>query len=153
MLHTITGMAAFIYEIGALTLFCLAWSQNHHPPNLRFLRSFRWQALSTMPSYWLRGTLTNFLPRLALNWNPLNVSQPPKKLELQAWATSTGLASIFLRCIGLNLGPTPWATQPTLFCDGFFQTRVLRTIYPSQLQTMILMISASWVATSIQWLA
>jgi hypothetical protein len=35
--------------------------------------------------------------------------------------------------------------QP-FFCDGFFHDRVSKTICPSWLQTMILLISASWVA-------
>jgi hypothetical protein len=50
---------------------------------------------------------------------------------------------------GLNSGPTPWATLPTLFCDGFFWDRVSRTICQGWLWTMILQISASWVARII----
>jgi hypothetical protein len=46
----------------------------------------------------------------------------------------------------LNSGPTPWATPPALFCDGVFQARVLRTICPIWLPTVILLISATWVA-------
>jgi hypothetical protein len=52
--------------------------------------------------------------------------------------------------------PTPWATLPLLFCDGFFWDRVSRTICPSWLGTVILLLwgwpqrldplaSASWV--------
>jgi hypothetical protein len=52
----------------------------------------------------------------------------------------------FLRYWGLNIGPTPWATPPILFCEGFFQDRVSQTICPGWLQTTILLISASWVA-------
>jgi hypothetical protein len=33
------------------------------------------------------------------------------------------------------------------YCDGFFQERISRTICPGWLQTMILLISASWEAT------
>jgi hypothetical protein len=43
-------------------------------------------------------------------------------------------------------GPTPWATPPALFCDGFFQDRVSWTICTSWLQTSLFLISASWVA-------
>jgi hypothetical protein len=52
----------------------------------------------------------------------------------------------FLQYWGLNSGPTPWATPRALFCDGFFQDRVLRTICPGWLSVTILLISASWVA-------
>jgi hypothetical protein len=33
-----------------------------------------------------------------------------------------------LRYWGLNSGPIPWATPPALFCEGFFQERVLWTV-------------------------
>jgi hypothetical protein len=61
----------------------------------------------------------------------------------------------FLWYWGLNSRPTPTLHQPFFFffhqpflcvCDGFLQDRVLRTISPGWLQTMILLISASWVA-------
>jgi hypothetical protein len=45
----------------------------------------------------------------------------------------------------LNSGPTSWVTPPALFCEGFFQDSVSRIIYLSWLQTVILLISASWV--------
>jgi hypothetical protein len=51
----------------------------------------------------------------------------------------------FLLYWSLNSGCTPWATPPALFCDGFFRDRVSWTIFPSWLQTLILLISASWV--------
>jgi hypothetical protein len=41
---------------------------------------------------------------------------------------------------------TPWAILPDLFCDGFFQDRVSRTICLDWLWTAVLLISASWVA-------
>jgi hypothetical protein len=44
---------------------------------------------------------------------------------------------------GLNLGPTP----PALFGNGFFWDRDSRTIYPGWLQTIILSVAASWVAS------
>jgi hypothetical protein len=47
---------------------------------------------------------------------------------------------------GLNSGPTPWATPPALYCDEYFQDRVSWTICPSCLWTVVLLISASWVA-------
>jgi hypothetical protein len=54
---------------------------------------------------------------------------------------------IYFAVLGLNLGPSPWATPPSplLFCAGFFWDRILQTICLGWLQTMILLISASWV--------
>jgi hypothetical protein len=49
----------------------------------------------------------------------------------------------------LNWRPTPWATPPAISCDRFFQDRVLGTICPSWFWTLILLISASWVARII----
>jgi hypothetical protein len=49
----------------------------------------------------------------------------------------------FLWYWGLNSGPAPWATPPALFCDEFFQDRVLLTICLCWL--LILLFSASWV--------
>jgi hypothetical protein len=46
------------------------------------------------------------------------------------------ILNVSLQYWGLNSGPTPLVTPPALFCEGFFQDRVL-------LQTMILLISAS----------
>jgi hypothetical protein len=40
---------------------------------------------------------------------------------------------------------TTWATLSTQFCAGYFRDRVLWTISLGRLQTMILLISASWV--------
>jgi hypothetical protein len=51
-----------------------------------------------------------------------------------------------------ELGPTPWATPPAqIFCDRIFRDRVLRTISPGWLRTMILLVSASWVARIQAW--
>jgi hypothetical protein len=50
---------------------------------------------------------------------------------------------------GLNYGPIPWATPPALFCEGFFEDRVSGTICPKWSQTLILLISASWVTRII----
>jgi hypothetical protein len=47
---------------------------------------------------------------------------------------------------GLNSGPTSWATPPAHFCDQFFLDRVSWTIRLGWLQTMILLIFASWIA-------
>jgi hypothetical protein len=53
----------------------------------------------------------------------------------------------FLWYWGLNSGPTPWATPSALFLVmGFFWDRVLQTICSGWLWTVILLISASWVA-------
>jgi hypothetical protein len=52
----------------------------------------------------------------------------------------------FLQHQGLNSEPTPWATPPALFCDGYFQDRVSQTICPGWLRIEILLIFASWVA-------
>jgi hypothetical protein len=50
-----------------------------------------------------------------------------------------------LRYWGLNSVPTPWTTPSAFFCEWFFQDRIYGTICPGWLQTMILLISASWV--------
>jgi hypothetical protein len=47
---------------------------------------------------------------------------------------------------GLNSGPSPWATPPALFLWRVFRDRVLQTICSGWLQTVILLISASWAA-------
>jgi hypothetical protein len=47
---------------------------------------------------------------------------------------------------GLNSCPTPWATPSVLLCEGFFRNRVLQTIWLGWIRTVILLISASWVA-------
>jgi hypothetical protein len=47
---------------------------------------------------------------------------------------------------GLNSGPSPRATPPALFCDVLSWEKGLRTVCPSWPQSMILLISASWVA-------
>jgi hypothetical protein len=51
-----------------------------------------------------------------------------------------------LQYSGLNSRPTPWAIPSALCCDGFFRDRVSRTICLGWLQTLILLISAFWVA-------
>jgi hypothetical protein len=49
---------------------------------------------------------------------------------------------------GLNLGPILWATPLALLCEGlfFFLNRILWTVCLGWLWTVILLISASWVA-------
>jgi hypothetical protein len=54
--------------------------------------------------------------------------------------------SFFLWYWGLNSRPTPQVTPPATFCEGFFRDRVSQTICLGWLQTLILLISASWVA-------
>jgi hypothetical protein len=51
-----------------------------------------------------------------------------------------------LQYCSLNSGPTPWATPPALFCDGFFEIGSHKLFSLGWLQTTILMITASWVA-------
>jgi hypothetical protein len=52
----------------------------------------------------------------------------------------------FFQYWGLNSSPTSQATPPTLFREGVFQDRLSQTICPCWLQTVSLLISASWVA-------
>jgi hypothetical protein len=65
--------------------------------------------------------------------------------------TQTQNIFFFLQYWGLNPGPSPWATPPALFfcVKGFFWDRVLQTICPGWLWTIIFLISASWVARII----
>jgi hypothetical protein len=57
------------------------------------------------------------------------------------------LTFFFLQYWGLNSGPSPWATPPTLFfCEGFFKIVSHRTLCPGWLRTANFLISASWVA-------
>jgi hypothetical protein len=75
----------------------------------------------------------------------------------QVWATSPQLIYIifsFFAVLGLELKAshllgrhsTTWAIRPAFFYIGYFQDRVLRTICPGWLGTLIFLISASWVA-------
>jgi hypothetical protein len=69
-------------------------------------------------------------------------------------ATPSPLLPFFLWYWGLNSGPIPWATPPTLFVIFFFfWDRVSQTICPGWLWATILLISASWVAriTSVSY--
>jgi hypothetical protein len=49
----------------------------------------------------------------------------------------------------LNSGHSLWATLPALPCDVYFRDRVSRTICLGWLQTIILLVSTSWVARII----
>jgi hypothetical protein len=55
----------------------------------------------------------------------------------------------FFQYWSLNSGPSPWATPPALFLWRVFWDRVSQTICLGWLRTMILLISASWVARII----
>jgi hypothetical protein len=57
---------------------------------------------------------------LALSLEPL--WEPCFVLEIHNTHTHTHTHThtFFLQHRGLNSGPTPWATRPALFCDGFF---------------------------------
>jgi hypothetical protein len=69
---------------------------------------------------------------------------------LYLWKLSKSfLLGFFFLYWDLNSGPSPWVTSPALFCDGFFQDGVSWTICLGWLRTMILLISASWVARMI----
>jgi hypothetical protein len=57
--------------------------------------------------------------------------------------------SFFCSTGAWNSGPTPWATPPALFVKVSFWDTVSQTICPGWLQTMILQMSASWVARII----
>jgi hypothetical protein len=48
--------------------------------------------------------------------------------------------------LGLNSEPLPWATPTAPFCEVFFCDKVWQTVCLDWLWTVILLISASWVA-------
>jgi hypothetical protein len=50
----------------------------------------------------------------------------------------------FFQYWGLNSGPSPWTTLPALFVMGIFEIG-LSNYCPGWLQTMILLISVSWL--------
>jgi hypothetical protein len=50
---------------------------------------------------------------------------------------------------GLNSGPSPWATPPTLFFWRVFEIGSLGIICPGWLQTEVFLISATWVVRII----
>jgi hypothetical protein len=52
----------------------------------------------------------------------------------------------FLWYWSLNSGPSPWVTPPALFLWRVFQDRISQTVCLARLPTVILLISASWVA-------
>jgi hypothetical protein len=62
------------------------------------------------------------------------------------WLYDFLLLFFFFWYWSLNSGPTPWVTPSALFSDGFFRDRVSQAIYLGWLWTIILLISASWVA-------
>jgi hypothetical protein len=79
--------------------------------------------------------------------SPFPISQSSNSQSLgNHYCNSFPGVLFFLQYCSLNSGPIPWATPPTLFCDGFFQDRLLRTIWPGWVWTSILRISASSVA-------
>jgi hypothetical protein len=78
----------------------------------------------------------------ALSLNPSLTKKEIVTLELFVFSIF-----FFLRCWGLNSGPTTWDTPPALFWWWFFfRDRVLQTICPGWLWTTILLITVSWVA-------
>jgi hypothetical protein len=73
--------------------------------------------------------------------------------------TIIGIASFFVALLDLEftasclLGrySTTWATLPVFFCVVYFWGRVSHTVCPGFPQTVILLISASWVARIWGW--
>jgi hypothetical protein len=65
----------------------------------------------------------------------------PPHLAWLGWS----LHNFFFLFWDLNWGPSPWATPPAHFCEGFFKIGSHGTICLGWLQTAILLISASWV--------
>jgi hypothetical protein len=55
-----------------------------------------------------------------LAWTHDPSASASQVLGLQVCITTAGSWVFFLQCLSLNSGPTPWATPPTLLCDGFF---------------------------------
>jgi hypothetical protein len=95
-----------------------------------------------------------------------NISQKNIKIAIMVWIWNVpwwlmcyrldcqlldfwGMDFFFLQYWGLNSGPSPWATLPALFLWRDFQDRVLRTLFLGWLQTLILLISVSWVGRII----
>jgi hypothetical protein len=72
---------------------------------------------------------------------------------LQVCTTTLGWLFLFFfflfAVMGLNSGPSPWATPPVLFLRKVFRDSVSWSIYLSWFWTVILLISASWVAKII----
>jgi hypothetical protein len=54
--------------------------------------------------------------------------------------------ALFFVVLGLELRSFTWATPPALFLWRIFQDRGLQPLCPGWLRTVILLISASWVA-------
>jgi hypothetical protein len=81
--------------------------------------------------------INQYLPNLGLVWSASSLC------FAEVWLL--WLAIFFSLHWGLNSGPTPWATPPALFWNGFFQDRDSQTICPCWLWIMIL-IYDSWVA-------
>jgi hypothetical protein len=98
-------------------LFCLNTSVNK-------------QSRSGEYAVWTKGL---YSPKFSRIFTPINHYNPEFNFFF-----------FFLPYWGLNLGSTPWATWPALFCDGFFQDRVSRTICLGWLWNPI-----SWVARII----
>jgi hypothetical protein len=70
---------AFFHRDGVLRIFFflkpgLTW--NCDPPNLSLPCSLGWQMCAVVPSCWLRWSVANFLPRLASNHSPPDLSLP-----------------------------------------------------------------------------
>jgi hypothetical protein len=118
----------------------------------------RWMRKCTEQWVHLRRTMHgranhSWEPQQNLTWFPLRISNssdfyPLWFFDLLYFFTmNTHYFFSFLGWYwGLNSVSTPWATCQPYVCDGFFQDRVSWIICPGWLQTMIFLISASWVA-------
>jgi hypothetical protein len=131
---------------------------------------YNWNTKHTSGNFWRKGarrlsastTFTSPVPR---NWtDKVSVFMKYRYLWLTLQISLTYNKNLLMEknenyyCVffffflwywGLNSGPTPWATPTALFCGRIFWHRVLQTICPGWLQTLILLISASWVTRII----
>jgi hypothetical protein len=110
---------------------CLIWTKAYFSPDFNFLS---WNI------------------RVWYRWfqHPLAVyNLHPNSNFAQSYLQLCFLFIYFLQFWGLNSGPTPQATPPIFFYEGFFRDRVSRTVCLGWLLTVILLVSASWVARII----
>jgi hypothetical protein len=83
------------------------------------------------------------LPHIPVRMIPLKWTYS-QSIQGTSWRTGN---FFFKQCWGLNSGLILWTTPPVLFCEGFcFLIMSQGTICRGWLCTMILLISASWVA-------
>jgi hypothetical protein len=110
-----------------------------------------WVSVTIVKMAWEGGvtmTKREVIPYRANSWYGTTPHKPLHIYHqaLVTVATKGSKNSFFLRFWGLNLGPTPSATLPVHFCDGFSRDQCSWAVCPGWLLTMILLISASWLA-------